>query len=109
MASSRDRRVAKELKDIQADSTNSGVTADLQDGADLRHLVGTITGPPDTPYAGGTFRVKITIPDDYPFKPPAAVFLTKMWHPNISSQTVSSTGPTTAQPRPRKRAPDELD
>ncbi|KFH45367.1 Ubiquitin-conjugating enzyme E2-like protein [Hapsidospora chrysogenum ATCC 11550] len=87
MASSRDRRVAKELKDIQADSSNSGVTADLQDGADLRNLVATITGPPDTPYAGGTFRVKITIPDDYPFKPPAAVFLTKMWHPNISSQT----------------------
>ena len=29
----------------------------------------------------------ITIPPDYPFKPPKMKFDTKIWHPNISSQT----------------------
>ena len=29
----------------------------------------------------------ITIPADYPFKPPVMKFDTKIWHPNISSQT----------------------
>ena len=29
----------------------------------------------------------IIIPPDYPFKPPKMKFDTKIWHPNISSQT----------------------
>ena len=29
----------------------------------------------------------IQIPQDYPFKPPKMKFDTKIWHPNISSQT----------------------
>lgn len=57
-------------------------------GTDLTHLKGTLTGPPDTPYAGGKFVVDIKIPDGYPFKPPQIRFETKVWHPNISSQTV---------------------
>ena len=41
----------------------------------------------DTPYEGGKFLVDIIIPPDYPFKPPKMKFDTKIWHPNISSQT----------------------
>lgn len=41
----------------------------------------------DTPYEGGIFQVDIVIPPDYPFKPPKMKFDTKIWHPNISSQT----------------------
>ena len=39
---------------------------------DLTELSGTIKGPPDTPYEGGTFHVEIKIPDTYPFNPPKA-------------------------------------
>ena len=31
--------------------------------------------------------IDIEIPQDYPFKPPKMQFDTKIWHPNISSQT----------------------
>jgi ubiquitin-conjugating enzyme (huntingtin interacting protein 2) len=88
MTTSRDRRVAKELADIQADREKSGVYAAPVDGVSLKKLQGIISGPPDTPYAGGTFEVDITIPDTYPFKAPSMAFKTKTWHPNISSQTV---------------------
>ncbi|RCI16238.1 hypothetical protein L249_1901 [Ophiocordyceps polyrhachis-furcata BCC 54312] len=88
MTSSRDRRIAKELADIQADRDNSGVFAVPADGVNLSHLKGTIPAPPETPYAGGTFDIDIQIPDSYPFKSPLMRFDTKIWHPNVSSQTV---------------------
>jgi len=86
--SNRMRRVAKELKDIQADS-ESKVMAQPADGSDLSHLIASFPGPPDTPYEGGTYVVDIKIPQEYPFKPPIMKFKTKLWHPNVSSQTVS--------------------
>ena len=50
-------------------------------------MEGTILGPDSTPFFGGTFKVDIVIPDGYPFEPPKMKFMTKIWHPNISSQT----------------------
>merc|ERR1719240_1345356 len=44
-------------------------------------------GPDATPYQGGTFVIDIEIPSDYPYNPPKMKFNTKIWHPNISSQT----------------------
>lgn len=31
-------------------------------GDSLTHLIGTISGPSDTPYEGGTFKIDITLP-----------------------------------------------
>lgn len=89
MSSTRERRIAKELADIHNDKNNSGVSAHPLDPANLTHLKGTFPGPPDTPYAGGTFQVDIVIPDMYPFKSPIMKFDTRIWHPNVSSVTVS--------------------
>uniref|UniRef100_A0A1B6E9Y1 E2 ubiquitin-conjugating enzyme n=1 Tax=Clastoptera arizonana TaxID=38151 RepID=A0A1B6E9Y1_9HEMI len=50
-------------------------------------LKGEITGPPETPYEGGNFVLEIKIPETYPFNPPKVRFITKIWHPNISSVT----------------------
>lgn len=90
MATTRERRIAKELADMHADKDNSGVSAYPVDASNLTRLKGTIPGPPDSPYAGGTYTIDITIPDMYPFKAPVMKFDTKTWHPNISSQTVST-------------------
>ncbi|KAF6801199.1 ubiquitin-conjugating enzyme [Colletotrichum musicola] len=87
MATSKERRIAKELMDIRADKDSSGVYAAPIDENNLLHLKGSFPAPPDTPYAGGHFQVDIKIPDSYPFKSPIIKFDTKVWHPNISSQT----------------------
>jgi ubiquitin-conjugating enzyme (huntingtin interacting protein 2) len=41
----------------------------------------------DTPYEFGMFQLEIHVPETYPFNPPKVKFLTKIWHPNISSVT----------------------
>jgi ubiquitin-conjugating enzyme (huntingtin interacting protein 2) len=88
MSSTRERRILKELSDMNTDLDNSGVTAAPVDQSNLMHLKGTFPGPPDSPYAGGRFQVDIVIPDTYPFKSPVMKFDTKIWHPNVSSVTV---------------------
>jgi ubiquitin-conjugating enzyme (huntingtin interacting protein 2) len=74
---------------MQGDCENSGVSAEPVDASNLTHLKGTFTGPPDTMYAGGRYQVDIRIPDMYPFKPPIMKMDTRIWHPNVSSVTVS--------------------
>ncbi|KAI9920476.1 hypothetical protein PsorP6_015604 [Peronosclerospora sorghi] len=80
-------RVRKELEECQRDSHLSGVSAVPVTAASLTELRGSIQGPDATPYAGGHFELEIRIPPKYPFEPPQMRFLTKIWHPNISSQT----------------------
>ena len=79
------KRIAKEVEEIRRD-TSSGGKVEI-DEANAAHLVGSISGPEDTPYHKGLFKIDIVIPGDYPFTPPKMKFITKIWHPNISSQT----------------------
>lgn len=78
-------RIAKELKEIESDKA-SGVTA-LVVNDNLQKLLGSVPGPQDTPYEGGLFKVDIQLDSQYPFAPPKMKFITRVWHPNVSSQT----------------------
>ena len=44
-----------------------------------------ILGPTETPYENGKFNIKLTYPNDYPFKPPTVLFETPIYHPNVDS------------------------
>jgi len=39
----------------------------------------------ETPYSGGVFHVKLILSQDFPSSPPRGFFLTKIYHPNVSS------------------------
>ena len=88
MSSNRVRRVTKELADIQKDPSSQVSAQPEGGGSDITHIKGSFLGPQGTPYEGGVFKVDIHIPNEYPFRPPSMKFDTKVWHPNISSQTV---------------------
>ena len=80
-------RLTKELTEVGKDDKTSGVRALPIDPDNPRVLKGTINGPSGTPYEGGVFTIHIDVPKQYPFEPPKMKFDTKIWHPNISSQT----------------------
>ncbi|KAF8636210.1 hypothetical protein AX17_003696 [Amanita inopinata Kibby_2008] len=77
------RRVNKEIADCKNDRA-SNIKIDLIDESPF-HLRGTFPGPEGTPYEGGNFDVDIVIPESYPFQPVKMRFITKVYHPNISS------------------------
>ncbi|EMD39899.1 hypothetical protein CERSUDRAFT_112150 [Gelatoporia subvermispora B] len=77
------RRVNKEIADCKNDKT-SHISIDLVDNSPF-HLRGSFDGPEGTPYEGGRFEVDIVIPESYPFQPVKMRFLTRVYHPNVSS------------------------
>ncbi|EDO07423.1 Ubiquitin-conjugating enzyme family protein [Babesia bovis T2Bo] len=78
-------RLERELNDIQKE-LDGPVDAHTVEN-NIFKWKGYIKGPIQTPYEGGLFILNIDIPDDYPYNPPKIRFETKIWHPNISSET----------------------
>ncbi|KAL8211422.1 hypothetical protein R6Q57_005859 [Mikania cordata] len=44
---------------------------------------GTISGSKDTVFEGTEYKLSLTFPNDYPFKPPTVKFETGCFHPNV--------------------------
>jgi len=82
------KRLIKELDDIKALEKESGSNISARViGDDISLWEGYLKGPESTPYEGGHFLLEVIIPEGYPYSPPKIRFDTKIWHPNISSQT----------------------
>ena len=48
-------------------------------------LEAVIQGAEGTPYARGSFKLCVLVPERYPFEPPKVHFVTPIYHPNIDS------------------------
>ena len=77
-------RILNELKEMKNDPPSNCNAGPITD-SDIFAWEGNIIGPSDSPYAGGLFKLQIIFPKNYPFKPPKIHFITKVYHPNISS------------------------
>ena len=49
----------------------------------VRYFNVVMDGPDKTPYEGGSFKLELFLPEEYPMTPPKVRFLTKIYHPNI--------------------------
>lgn len=74
------------MKEMQSmvETPLEGIKIQIND-ADVTDIQALIEGPAGTPYAGGLFRVKLTLGKDFPQAPPKAFFITKIFHPNVAA------------------------
>ncbi|KAK5634514.1 hypothetical protein RRF57_010227 [Xylaria bambusicola] len=66
------------------------MTISLPSEADLSKWDVVLTGPLGTPYAGGVYNITVTLPADYPFKAPQVNFATRIYHPNVTNDSLGN-------------------
>jgi len=59
-----------------------GITATPYED-NLRYFNVLISGPTESCYEHGFFKLELFLPADYPMAPPKVRFLTKIFHPNV--------------------------
>ncbi|CAA2992228.1 ubiquitin-conjugating enzyme E2 20-like [Olea europaea subsp. europaea] len=75
------KRLQSELMALMM-SGNSGISA-FPEEDNIFHWKGTITGSKDTVFEGTEYKLSLSFPSDYPFKPPKVKFETSCFHPNF--------------------------
>jgi ubiquitin-conjugating enzyme E2 S len=78
------RSIAKELHALQ-ESPCEGIRVTINEH-NIADVQAEIEGPTGTPYEGGVFRMKLCIGAEFPVVAPKGLFLTKIWHPNVSKE-----------------------
>ena len=73
--------IMRQLKDLMQ-SPAEGIRVRVNE-ENVTDILAELDGPTDTPFEGGTFKMKLTLPADYPNNPPRGFFTTKIFHPNI--------------------------
>ncbi|KAK2998759.1 hypothetical protein RJ639_024552 [Escallonia herrerae] len=75
------KRLQSELMALMM-SGDSGISAFPEDD-NIFCWKGTITGIKDTVFGGTEYKLTLSFPTDYPFKPPKVKFETGVFHPNV--------------------------
>ncbi|KAJ1989696.1 ubiquitin-conjugating enzyme E2 S [Coemansia spiralis] len=76
------RRLLTELGKLQSNPPE-GISVTINEEL-ITDISAVIDGPKDTPYEGGKFFIRLTIDENFPDTPPKGVFVTKIFHPNVS-------------------------
>lgn len=75
------KRIIKETERVLQNPIPGIVAIPRQENP--RHFDVTVDGPAGTCFEGGTFKLELFLPLEYPMVPPKAHFLTRIYHPNI--------------------------
>ncbi|KAF8472071.1 ubiquitin-conjugating enzyme/RWD-like protein [Kalaharituber pfeilii] len=77
-------RIPKELADLTKDPPPYTVIS-LPSDSDIYNWNIVLAPPKESVYHGGEFHLSLKLPTEYPFKPPALSFITKIYHPNVTN------------------------
>lgn len=83
------KRISKELTEL-TESPPEGIMVELADESNVYEWKVIMEGPESSPYYNGKFLVKLSLPTEYPFKPPTVSFATKIYHPNVTNDEKGS-------------------
>lgn len=78
------RRIEKDVMDLMMSDFDVNL---IEDSMQQFHVI--FHGPSDTPYAGGVWKLRVELPDQYPIKLPLIGFVNKIYHPNIDESSGS--------------------
>ncbi|XP_067644354.1 ubiquitin-conjugating enzyme E2 T-like isoform X2 [Eurosta solidaginis] len=78
-------RIPIEIKQIQKNKDEHGISCMPVNEDDYSYLLAKIPGPKSSPYECGIFQVTINLGSQYPFQPPIFKFSTAIYHPNIDN------------------------
>ena len=68
-------------------SPPDGFSVALEPNASIYTWHVTLRPPAESVYHPGQYGIVVTLPVDYPFKPPAVRFVTRIYHPNITNDS----------------------
>ncbi|XP_072589789.1 ubiquitin-conjugating enzyme E2 N-like [Vulpes vulpes] len=75
------RGIIKETQCLPAEP-EPGIKAE-PDESDARYFHVVTAGHQDSPFEGGTFKLEVFLPEEYPVAAPKVRFMTKIYHPNV--------------------------
>jgi len=81
------QRLLRELTEYTKSPNDALLRLGPTSDDDLLHWEAVLKGVRGTPYEGGLWHLRITIPSSYPQAPPSIYFTTRISHPNISFTT----------------------
>mmetsp|Transcript_16447 Transcript_16447/g.35554 ORF Transcript_16447/g.35554 Transcript_16447/m.35554 type:complete len:218 (+) Transcript_16447:201-854(+) len=77
------KKLSRELQDLQ-EKPCEGIRIIINE-SNLADVQAELDGPVSTPYDGGVFRLRLVLTNEYPQLPPKGYFITKIFHPNVST------------------------
>ena len=75
------KRIAKETERLIKDPIPGISAAPTEENNRYFNVI--ITGPTETPFENGIFKLELYLPSEYPMEAPKVRFLNKIYHPNV--------------------------
>lgn len=83
------KRISKEFAEVSQDPP-PGFTVALPPSESIHTWHVTLRPPQPSAYHPGVYGILLNLPTDYPFKPPVVKFVTRIYHPNVTNDSLGN-------------------